>query len=173
MGTLKPKLREEIRAERLPTMRVQRGDITVAVLWPKSGLNLGTLIRTMDAINGKLVVPAEAKAMEALRRGNTIGMHNSPVIATPYHPMEYLHAMRVTGCRVVGVELAHGATMLADVTPATGPTVIVLGHEANGTPKGAFQFFDEVIEIPMFGVGQSLNVAVAGSLVAYKLAGLT
>jgi len=30
-----------------------------------------------------------------------------------------------------------------------------------------------VIEIPMMGVGTSLNVAVAGSLVLYKLAGLS
>jgi tRNA (guanosine-2'-O-)-methyltransferase len=30
-----------------------------------------------------------------------------------------------------------------------------------------------LIEIPMMGIGQSLNVAVAGSLVLYKLAGLS
>jgi tRNA (guanosine-2'-O-)-methyltransferase len=31
---------------------------------------------------------------------------------------------------------------------------------------------DEAVEIPMLGTGTSLNVAVAGSLVLYKLAGL-
>jgi hypothetical protein len=31
---------------------------------------------------------------------------------------------------------------------------------------------DDVVEIPMFGTGASLNVAVAGSLVLYRLAGL-
>jgi tRNA (guanosine-2'-O-)-methyltransferase len=31
---------------------------------------------------------------------------------------------------------------------------------------------DECVEIPMVGWGASLNVAVAGSLVAYRLAGL-
>ena len=31
---------------------------------------------------------------------------------------------------------------------------------------------DTVVEIPMVGRGHSLNVAVAGSLVLYKLAGL-
>lgn len=31
---------------------------------------------------------------------------------------------------------------------------------------------DEVVEIPMVGRGSSLNVAVAGSLVLYRLAGL-
>jgi hypothetical protein len=32
---------------------------------------------------------------------------------------------------------------------------------------------DECVEIPMVGCGASLNVAVAGSLVAYRLAGLS
>ncbi|QXC61923.1 hypothetical protein KSP35_03610 [Aquihabitans sp. G128] len=31
---------------------------------------------------------------------------------------------------------------------------------------------DVAVQIPMLGVGHSLNVAVAGSLVAYRLAGL-
>jgi tRNA (guanosine-2'-O-)-methyltransferase len=31
---------------------------------------------------------------------------------------------------------------------------------------------DACVEIPMVGVGASLNVAVAGSLVLYRLAGL-
>ena len=32
---------------------------------------------------------------------------------------------------------------------------------------------DDVVQIPMVGIGMSLNVAVAGSLVAYRLAGLS
>jgi tRNA (guanosine-2'-O-)-methyltransferase len=31
----------------------------------------------------------------------------------------------------------------------------------------------EAVEIPMIGIGASLNVAVAGSLVLYKLAGMS
>lgn len=165
---------DELRADRLRQRRPITGNehITVAALWPKKGENLGTLLRTMDAIGGVLVVPATANATRALTKGNTIGMNNSPFIATPYHPMEYLHAQAMAGRRIIGVELAHDSIELRDVKPAYEPTVVVLGHEANGIPKEAFQFFTEVVEIPMSGVGSSLNVAVAGSLVAYKLAGM-
>jgi tRNA (guanosine-2'-O-)-methyltransferase len=34
------------------------------------------------------------------------------------------------------------------------------------------ELVDLVVEIPMVGTGSSLNVAVAGSLVLYKLSGL-
>jgi len=37
---------------------------------------------------------------------------------------------RDRGVRIVGVELAEGAVRLADLVPARGPTVVVLGHES-------------------------------------------
>ena len=48
----------------------------------------------------------------------------------------------------------------------------MLGHESDGIPTEATTLLDRAVEIPMLGTGLSLNVAVAGSLVAYKLAGL-
>jgi tRNA (guanosine-2'-O-)-methyltransferase len=50
--------------------------------------------------------------------------------------------------------------------------VLLLGHEHQGIPDEVLASVVECVEIPMVGVGASLNVAVAGSLVAYRLAGL-
>lgn len=50
---------------------------------------------------------------------------------------------------------------------------LLLGHEHNGVPDDVLSEVDECIEIPMVGWGASLNVAVAGSLLAYRLAGLS
>lgn len=55
---------------------------------------------------------------------------------------------------------------------ARGRTIAVLGHELTGIPPEALDLLDSVVKIPMVGVGASLNVAVAGSLVLYKPAGL-
>ncbi len=49
---------------------------------------------------------------------------------------------------------------------------MLLGHETDGLPPEALERLDEAVEIPMIGTGYSLNVAVAGSLVLYRLAGL-
>jgi hypothetical protein len=38
-------------------------------------------------------------------------------------------------------------------------------------PPEALDLLDVAVEIPMIGTGASLNVAVAGSLVLYRLAG--
>jgi tRNA (guanosine-2'-O-)-methyltransferase len=50
--------------------------------------------------------------------------------------------------------------------------VVLLGHEWHGIPHDQVAAADACIEIPMVGRGASLNVAVAGSLVLYRLAGM-
>lgn len=73
----------------------------------------------------------------------------------------------------MAVELAEGATVLTRLPPVRGSTVLLLGHEHQGVPDEVPVDVDECVEIPMVGYGASLNVAVAGSLVAYRLAGLS
>ena len=72
----------------------------------------------------------------------------------------------------VRAQRADRAIRLADLAPARQRTVVVLGHEHWGLPDEAWDHLDQVVEIPMVGAGSSLNLAVAGSLVLYKLAGL-
>lgn len=71
---------------------------------------------------------------------------------------------------------ADEAIRLADLTPAQRHaqrrTVVLIGHEQSGVPAEGLQRADLAVEIPMVGTGASLNVAVAGSLVLYRLAGL-
>jgi tRNA (guanosine-2'-O-)-methyltransferase len=68
--------------------------------------------------------------------------------------------------------LADEAIRLADLPAARTRTIAVLGHEQTGIPAEVIDLLDACVEIPMIGTGLSLNVAVAGSLVLYKLAGL-
>jgi tRNA (guanosine-2'-O-)-methyltransferase len=44
----------------------------VAPLWPKYGVNLGTLLRTCDAVGACMAVPKLPWAPEALAKGNTL-----------------------------------------------------------------------------------------------------
>jgi tRNA (guanosine-2'-O-)-methyltransferase len=88
------------------------------------------------------------------------------------NPHDWLLAERACGSRILGVELAENATRLADLPAARTRTVAVLGHEQTGLPPEVLDLLHEAVEIPMVGTGQSLNVAVAGSLVLYKLSGL-
>jgi tRNA (guanosine-2'-O-)-methyltransferase len=134
------------------------------------GTNLGTLLRTCDAVGACLAVPRLPWVPEALARGNTL---RYPVcVHFTGNPIRWLTRQRQDGVRLVGVELAEGAIRLADLPAARVSTVAVLGHEHSGIPQEAVDVLDQAVEIPMVGHGTTLNVAVAGSLVLYKLAGL-
>ena len=84
-----------------------------------------------------------------------------------------LEKQRERGSAVVGVELTEESVRLGDLPAARRRTVMVLGHEQTGIPAEALDLLGLTVEIPMVGTGSSLNVAVAGSLVLYRLAGLT
>lgn len=49
------------------------------------------------------------------------------------------------------------------------PTCLVLGHEIDGVDSSILAECDEVIEIPMHGSKQSLNVSVAFGIAVYEL----
>ena len=146
------------------------GHLVAAPLWPLHGANLGTLLRTCDAVGACLAVPRFPWVPEALRRGNTL--RRPACVHWVHDPPGWLARERAAGTKVVGVELAEEAVRLADLPVARGRTIAVLGHEQTGIPPEALDLLDTVVEIPMVGTGASLNVAVAGSLVLYKLAGL-
>ena len=100
-------------------------------------------------------------------------LRQPPCIHWARDPEEWLEAERSSGSEVIGVELAEGATPLTQLQPARRRTVVVLGHEHWGLPDEALPHVDRTVEIPMIGHGASLNVAVSGSLVLYRLAGLS
>lgn len=161
---------KELRAQRRRRSHGCLNHLLAAPLWPKYDVNLGTLLRTCDAVGACLVVPRRPWIDAALAKGNTL-RQPSCVHRVP-NPLDWLAAQRAGGTAVVGVELADDAVRLADLPAARKRTVMVLGNESDGIPPDALARLDTVVEIPMIGTGYSLNVAVAGSLVLYKLAGL-
>ena len=160
----------ELRSERRRRAHSCWGHLIAAPLWVAYTANLGTLLRTCDAVGACMAVPNTPHHREALRRGNTLPVRSC--IHWVHSPRGWLARERDRGATIVGVELAEDATRLADVPAARERTIVVLGHERHGIPDDAWDLLDTMVEIPMVGAGSSLNVAVAGSLVLYRLAGL-
>jgi tRNA (guanosine-2'-O-)-methyltransferase len=112
----------------------------VAPLWVAYKANLGTLLRTCDAVGACMAVPDTPHYREALSVGDTLRTGRRPCIhwlTTGKH--RWVVNQQRSGWRVVAVELAEGAVPLTRLEPAMGPTVILLGHEQGGVP-------DELVE---------------------------
>lgn len=118
-----------------------------------------------------MAVPETDHYRRALKIGDTLS--SRPCLHWVTSKLGWIERQQNQGAQIIGVELDEDSTSLGEVRQAKLKSVILLGHEHSGLPAEVWPFLDQVVEIPMMGVGSSLNVAVAGSLVLYKLAGLS
>ena len=167
------KAARDIRRTRRPRRHSCWGHLVVAPLWVAYQANLGTLLRTCDAAGACLAVPDTPHYRHALSIGDSRGLARRCCIHWINTGKDrWIRLQRQAGWRILAVELADDAIPLPRLAPAAQPTIVLLGHETQGVPAEHVETADACIEIPMVGIGASLNVAVAGSLVLYRLAGL-
>ncbi|MEH6452256.1 MAG: TrmH family RNA methyltransferase [Psychromonas sp.] len=73
------------------------------------------------------------------------------------------------GYTVYSVELCQESVDYSKVTYQS-PSVLVLGNERKGVSEAALKLSHQHIHIPMFGMGNSLNVSTAGAIVLAECA---
>jgi 23S rRNA (guanosine2251-2'-O)-methyltransferase len=73
------------------------------------------------------------------------------------------------GLFVIGLD-ADAATDVSELALAEGPVVVVVGSEGKGLARLTRQVCDLTVSIPMDGLTESLNAAVAGGIVLYEVA---
>lgn len=171
--TAAKKRARDIRRARRPRAHRCWGHLIIAPLWVAYQANLGTLLRTCDATGACMAVPDTEHYRHALTIGDSRQLARRCCvhwIATGKD--RWVRLQRERGWQILAVELADDAVALHRLAPAAVPTVVLLGHETQGVPAEHVDAADTCVEIPMVGSGASLNVAVAGSLVLYRLAGL-
>jgi tRNA (guanosine-2'-O-)-methyltransferase len=118
-----------------------------------------------------MAVPETDHYRRSLKIGDTLP--SRPCLHWVSTKLGWIERQQGEGAQIIGVELDEDSIPLSQLVQARTRTIILLGHEHSGLPQEVWPFLDQVVEIPMMGVGSSLNVAVAGSLVLYKLAGLS
>lgn len=95
----------------------------------------------------------------------------------PYVAWEYrenvtsvLDELKTQGVQIVSLEQTDKSQDFQKVQYQF-PVAIVLGHEREGVTDPVLKRSDLVVEIPMYGMGNSLNVATALGIVGYELVG--
>jgi tRNA G18 (ribose-2'-O)-methylase SpoU len=78
-----------------------------------------------------------------------------------------LDALREDGYRLVGLEQTTNATSLYEYT-FTRRTALVVGNEREGLSEQVLARLDDVVEIPVWGLPYSHNVATATAMALYE-----
>lgn len=80
---------------------------------------------------------------------------------------EVIAKLKEDGYTVVGVEQASRSTSYKTYTPPEN-TAFIFGNEVDGLPSDALSLCDAVVEIPMHGKKESLNVAVSAGVILFR-----
>ena len=145
------------------------GLVLVAVSVQDPG-NAGTLLRSTEAFGGAGVVFC----------GNSVDVRNPKVvrssagaifgltIAEGDDPVQVLAAVGTRGRRRFGTAADGGAP--PDGVDLTGQVALVLGNEARGLPPALSDELDATVTIPVEPPSESLNVAMAGTILLAEAA---
>lgn len=133
--------------------------------------NLGTLIRTADAagFDGVAIGKGSADPYNGKSLRSSMGsIFHLPVVQI--NAVEYLQNLRykIPEVRIIGTSLQESQPY--DGVSYEGSTVIVIGNEGSGVSPEVLNLADQNVIIPIYGKAESLNAAIAGSIIMYEAA---
>ena len=153
----------------LKDIRPTDGDVWVALDRVRDPGNLGTVIRTVDAVGAKGVIlvgdTTDPFAVETVRA--TMGSIFAVPVAKAGLDAFLTWRGSFSGL-VVGTHL-KGAVDYRSVDFAGKPVLLVMGNEQQGLPEDLAANCDRLLRIPQAGRADSLNLAVATGVMLYEI----
>lgn len=154
----------------LPALAAPAPDLAVVCVDVQDPGNAGTILRSAVAAGAQAVVFC-AGAVDVYNpkavRASAGAVFQVPLVTGP-EPVEVLAQFGRDGLRRL-TTVARGGVDYADCD-LTEPTALVLGNEAHGLPPGVEEHVDASVSIPMVGPTESLNVAMAATVICFEAA---
>ena len=141
----------------------------------RSAHNVGSIFRTADGagvskiyLTGYTPLPTDrfgrpVKEIAKTSLGATASVSWEGVEDT----LEIIHTLQKEGWNIVAVEQTDTSIQYDAYVPEV-PTVYVFGNEVDGISEEVLRVADAVIEIPMMGNKESLNVSVSAGVILYQ-----
>jgi 23S rRNA (guanosine2251-2'-O)-methyltransferase len=129
--------------------------------------NLGSLLRTAEAVgaHGVIIPEHRAAGLTPAVDKSSAGAIEHLLVAQVTNLTRTVDALKKGGIWVVG--LAGEATQDYDRVDLDRPLALVVGNEGKGIGRLLREHCDFLVRLPMRGKVNSLNAAVAGSIVLY------
>ena len=139
--------------------------------------NVGSIFRTADAAGVTKIYLVGCTPTPIDRFGRVRkDMAKVALGAETSMPWEYcrqinvlLRALRAQKLSIVAVEQDKHSVDYRTFKPKKA-VAFILGNEVTGIPKGVLALCDTIVEIPMHGKKESLNVSVSAGIVLFQYA---
>jgi len=83
--------------------------------------------------------------------------------------VEAIKDIKEQGIKIFALELTENSKPYSGISKSDFPICLVVGNEITGVSQEILDLCDESIEIPQFGIKQSLNVAVAYGIAIFEM----
>jgi tRNA (guanosine-2'-O-)-methyltransferase len=149
--------------------RRTQGRLAVLLDGVMSPYNVGSIARLAAAYRADWLLLAGAAVSPSHPGARKTALGTDRFLRVERFPnvVDAAAAARAEGLRIVGLELAEGATPLFEV--ALPPHVCVaVGHEDHGLSQAGLAACDVIAYLPLIGRVGSLNVATATAIALYE-----
>ena len=131
----------------------------------QSSHNIGAMIRLSDAFFlEKLVICGELKINAKKLRKTSIGTQKWVTIEENISSVNVITDLKKQGYQIAAIELCQHSINYLEADYQL-PIAFVLGSEKKGVSDDVIALSDLLIHIPMYGMGNSMNVSSAGAIV--------
>ena len=131
--------------------------------------NLGTIIRTAHAagVDGIILTKGTVDVYNEKTIRSTMGsLFHIPVVYDD-GDLSIVRALINKGFSLLSTSLEGDKNFFEE--DLTGNLIISVGNEGNGVSKEVYELSDKKVKIPMPGGAESLNVAIASSIILYEI----
>lgn len=147
-----------------PTPLARPRELVIVCAPMRSNVNLSRIARSAGCCGiERIICAGPAKLERKIARDGA----DSVQIETHRTLMPVLDAMRNDAYRLVGLEQTTNSRNLHHYQFARR-TALVIGNERAGLTEGVLAMLDDVVEIPVWGLPYSHNVATAAAMALYE-----
>jgi TrmH family RNA methyltransferase len=142
----------------------------VALVAPQDPGNVGTILRTMDAVGADVLFVLNGGVElyhPTVVRSSMGTLFWKPIVQASFDEfLHWSHNSRPGGVQLIGTS-AHGDVGYQTLVPIN-PWILVLGNEQKGLSPDQTNACDVAVSLPMKGRVSSLNLAVAAGVLLYQ-----
>lgn len=142
----------------------------------RSLYNIGSVFRTADGVGvdkiylcGITGTPDNQKAKSKISKV-ALGAEKSVEWEYVSQSWRLINKLKKDGYQIMSLEQAAKSVNYIDFKPKF-PLALIIGNEVGGVKKSLLNKSDKIIEIPMRGQKESLNVSIAFGIAAYWISG--
>ncbi len=152
-----------VTSERLP--------VSVVVDNVRSLYNVGSIFRTSDGVLVDRLILTGFTPTPPRKEIDKTALGATQSVPWEYHkePGEAIRLLKQKGYKACCLEITDTVIPYYGFQAADFPLCLVIGNEITGVSKDALAECDLALEIPQFGIKQSLNVAVAYGIAIFEL----